>query len=225
MNKKLERELNGPSATEVILGAILSLVLGAALAAVYLVLKPVATVKEIPKEPAEGVVYYIEGSRNSANAREAVAKHKSFLQGGTVVLNEDELNALAAAATAPATPAKADGKAAPAAPPQSVAAGSPNFRIRDGVLQIGVPVNLNVAGFSQKVIVQARGGFEKQGERFVFAPNEYYVGSCPLQNLPVAKGLVMKKVAGAAAVPEDLSAAWGKLSDVAVEGSTLKLTM
>lgn len=222
MNKKLERELNGPSWTEVILGVVLSLVLGAALAAVYLVFKPVATVREMPKEPAEGVVYYLEGSRDSSKARDAMAKQTSFIRGGTIVVNEEELNALAAAATAPAP--KADPKAAtPAA--QSVAAGVPNFRIRDGVMQIGVPVSLNVAGFSQRVILQARGGFEKHGDVFVFAPSELYVGSCPLQNLPVAKGIVMTKVLGAAKVPEELAAAWGNLSDVTVEGSTLKLTM
>jgi hypothetical protein len=222
MNKKLERELNGPSWTEVILGVVLSLALGATLAAVYLVFKPVATVREMPKEPAEGVVYYLEGARNSSKARDAAAKQASFIGGGTVVLNEEELNALTAAATAPAP--KADGKKDPAAA-QSVAAGAPNFRIRDGVMQIGVPVNLNLAGFAQRVIVQARGGFEKHGDIFVFAPSELYVGSCPLQNLPAAKGIVMKKVLGAAKVPEDLAAAWGNLSDVTVEGSTLKLTM
>lgn len=222
MNKKLERELNGPSATEVILGAVLSLVLGAALAAVYLVLKPVSTAKELPKEPVEGVVYYLEGSRDSSKAREALTKRKNFIEGGTIALSEDELNTLVAA-VAPA--AKADAKAAASTATQSVAAGAPNFRIRDGVLQIGLPVNVNVAGFSRRVIVQARGGFEKHGDLFAFEPSEFYVGSCPLQNLPAAKGIVTKKVLGAVVVPEELAAAWSRLSDVTIDGSTLKLTM
>jgi hypothetical protein len=225
MNRKLERELNGPSATEVILGAALSLVLGAVLAAVYLVLKPVSTVKEMSKEPVAGVVYYLEGSRDSSKAREAMSKQKNLIQGGTIALNEDELNALAAAATVPAVAAKAGDKAPASAAPQSVAAGSPNFRIRGGVLQIGVPVNVNVAGLSQRVIVQARGGFAKHGDTFVFQPTEFYVGSCPLQNVPVAKAIVMKQVLGAVSMPQDLAAAWRKLSDVTVEGSTLTLTM
>ncbi len=214
-----------PSWTEVIVGAILSLVLGAVLAAAFLILKPVATVRELPKEPDARVVYYIEGSRDSNRARQATAKQRTFLQGGTVALNEDELNALAApsGANAAAKPGQAPGTEVSA--DQMLTAGTPNFRIRDGVLQVGVPVRVSVVGFDRRVIVQARGGFERSDEGFVFDPDELYLGSCPVQRLPVVSGMVMKKFLAGAKVPEDLAAAWSEVSDVKVEGSSLHVTM
>ncbi len=206
-----------PSWTEVILGAILSLLLGVALAAVFLVLKPVETVREMPKEPNPDVVYFLEGTRDSNRSRQATAKQRTFVEGGTVVLNEDELNVLASPATPP--------KKADVDPEQMLTAGSPNFRIREGVMQIGVPVRVSVAGIDRRVIVQARGGFEKRGDVFVFSPDELYVGSCPLQRLPVVSGLVMKTFLAGANVPEELAAAWRNVAEVKVEDSSLQLTM
>lgn len=205
-----------PSWTEVILGAILSVLLGIVLAAAHLVLKPVETVREPPKEPNPSVVYYLEGTRDSNRARQAMAKQRAFVEGGTVVLNEDELNALAS----PATPKKAD-----AEPEQMLTAGSPNFRIREGVMQIGVPVRVSVAGLDRRVIVQARGDFEKRGEVFVFSPDELYLGSCPVQRLPLVPRFVMKKFLAGANVPEELATAWKNVSEVKVEGSSLHVTM
>ncbi|ACB77095.1 hypothetical protein [Opitutus terrae] len=220
MNKKLERELHGPSWTEVILGAVLSLLLGVVLAAVYLVLKPVAAVKELPKEPATDVVYYLEGTRDLTKARQAAAKQKAFVQGGSVVLNEDELNTLLGL-----TPAVAKSEAEAAAAEKTITPGTPNFRIRDNVLQIGVPVQIKVLGFAQNVIVQARGGFAQRGDRWVFDPTEFYVGSCPLQRLPAVEGMLVKQVMAGATIPEDVAAAWQRLTGVAVEGSALRLTV
>lgn len=230
MSKKTDRELNGPSWTEVILGAFLSLVLGVALAAVAMVLKPAAIVKELPKEPDPGVVYYVEGSRDTAKGRQAVAKQKAFLEGGSVVLNEDELNLLTAPSSTPLPPAKPAAKgAAPEAPlPPAeavVTAGAPNFRMRGEVLQVGVPVRLSVAGLDEKVVVQARGKFEKNGELFVFSPSEIYVGSCPLQRLPVVRSYLLKRFLAQATIPDDLAAAWRKLENVTVENGALHLTM
>lgn len=231
MSIKSEREINGPSWTEVLLGAALSFALGVALSAVALVLKPATTVKELPKDADPAVVYYIEGSRDSTKSRLAVEKQKSFIQGGSVVLNEDELNLLASpnATPAPKKPGEKPGKSEkPAAEPpaeKTITAGTPNFRVRDDVLQIGVPLRVSVAGFDQRVIVQARGSFVKQGDVFVFDPQELYVGSCPLQRIPAARSFLMGKFIAAAAIPEDLSTAWRKLENVAVEKSALHLTV
>ncbi len=206
-----------PSWTEVILGAILSTLLGVALAAVFLVLKPVETVRELPEEPEANVAYFLEGTRDANRARQATAKQRTFLEGGTVVLNEDELNVLASPATPP--------KKAEAVPEQMLTAGSPNFRVRESVMQIGVPVRVSVAGIDRRVIVQARGGFEKRGEVFVFSPDELYFGSCPMHRVPVVAGWVMNKFVSGASLPEELAAAWRNVSDVKVEDSSLHLTL
>lgn len=228
MSSKIERQRNGPGWGEVILGAILSLVLGAVLAATFLIFKPVAAVKEVPKDAPAGMVYYIEGTRN-AGSSEAEAKQRQFVQGGTVDLREDDLNVLlggkpAAPTPKPAAKGKEGAKdAAPAA--KMIAAGSPNFRIRAGVMQIGVPVHVSALGLDEQVIVQARGGFERKGNEFVFSPAEFFVGSCPVQRLPGVSRLLINRLVAAAAVSPELAAAWSRVTDATIEGATLHLTV
>jgi hypothetical protein len=239
MSAKNIRGAHEPSWTEVTLGAVLSVALGAVIGAVLLVMRPVSTVKEPPKEAdrVAGTVYYVEGSRDSGKARQAPAKRKQFAQGATVAVTEDEINSFIAPPPPPAPAAKpkssekakAGDKAAPAAAAPSgdlLTPGSPNFRIREGVVQIAVPVTVSLFGLiEQKVLVVARGAFAKKGDTFAFDSNTLYVGSCPMQRLPFAAGFVEKKVLGALAVPEDIAAAWPKLADVKAEGNTLTLAM
>ena len=227
-----------PSWTEITLGAVLSVALGVVLGAVLLVLRPVTVVKELPKEAdrAPGIVYYPEGSRDSAKAKQAAAKRKLFAQGKTVTATEDEINSFIApppVVAKPKTPAPAKpgekAAPAPAAPAPSgemLTAGSPNFRIRDDRMQLAVPVTISLFGvFEQQVTVLARGGFEKQGEVFTFTPETLYLGSCPMERLPFARGYVLKKFFSLVPVPEDIATAWPKLAAVSVEGNTLKLAM
>lgn len=224
MSSKVERALYGPSWTEVILGALLSIILGVVLGALYLVLKPVAKVKELPKETASGVVYYLEGSRDSTKARGVGDKQKAFLAGRPVAFTEDELNAMFASSAPAAKPGE---KAEPASEFKGSGAfvpGAPDFRIRAGQFQLAVPLRVSVFGFTDIVPLQARGSFAKQGDRFAFVPTEIYAGSCPVQNVPGLRGYVMKKLTFVDALPEDQRTAWGKLADVSVDGATLKLT-
>lgn len=226
---KVDRKIHGPGWGEVILGAILSLLLGIVLGALLLILKPVEIAKEMPKEPVPGTLYYVEGIRgDSSSARQALAKRKAFVEGQSVKLTEQELNALAQAA-APSTPAaKQEEKGQPtepAKPAETVAIGIPNVRIRENVMQVGVPVTVNVLGLEHKVIAQARGGFTKQGNVFVYDPAEMYFGSCPVQRLPFLSDYIRKKLAGGQPIPEDIAAAWPKLANVSIEGNTLNLAM
>ncbi len=230
MSKKIDRAVHSPSWAEVILGAALSLVLGVVLGAALLVIKPVAQVKELPKEADRDAkaVYYIEGSRDGAKARQALAKRKALVDGQSVEASEDELNSLVGAAPAPAAPKPGAKKEEKAAPPPArtddiITAGTPNFRIRDGEMQIGIPVTINAIG--QKVIVQARGGFVKKGEGFVFEPSQLYLGSCPVQRLPFLAGFVGSKIFGAQAIPEDIATAWKKATNVTIEKNTVKVAM
>jgi hypothetical protein len=231
MSKKIDRAMHGPSWTEVILGAVLSVVLGVVLGVVLLVLKPVTIVKtekDLPKERKGDQVFYLEGSRDASKAKDALAKRKAFAAGRSVNVTEEELNSLitptpAAPAPAGAKPAE-KGKAADKSGANGyLAVATPNFRIRDNVMQIGVPVTINL--LDQKIIVQARGGFTKQGDTFVFDPSEFYFGSCPIQRLPYLQGYVTKKIFETQPLPEDIAAQWPKLANVSIDGNTLKLAM
>lgn len=230
---KIDRTLHGPSWTEVILGAVLSLLLGIVLAMAVLIIRPVVVVKELPKpeERKRDTVYYVEGSMSTSKAAQAVAKRKSFLEGQSVTVTEDEVNAILladSAMTKAGSAALADksGKATAAetAGGDTLALGTPNVRIREGVLQVGAPVTLNALGLSEKVIVQARGGFAKQGDAFTYHPSEIYVGSLPVQRLPIISGYVRNRILTARQIPDDIAAAWRKLSDVSVEGNAIRLS-
>lgn len=230
----------------------MSIVLGVALGIVVLAMKPLAGVREMPKEPVAGAIYYVVGSRDTSKAKQAPAKRKTFAQGGSVNVTEDEVNSFLAAppppvpapgakpkagekakaptpapvpAKAPA-PAKAGEKGAPVvAGGEMLAVGEPNFRFRDGGVQITVPVTVNVLGLEQHLTVLAKGGFVKKGDAFKFEAETLYLGSCPVQRVPFLNSFVASKFLGSQAVPEDIAAAWPKVVSVAVDGSVLKLTM
>ena len=73
------------------------------------------------------------------------------------------------------------------------------------------------------MIVQTRGGFEKQGSTFVYEPNEFYVGSLPVQRLPFIASYARDQFLDASAVPEDIRTAWMKLASVSIDGNVLNL--
>ena len=234
MSTKVSRALHGPSWTEVILGAAISLLLGVVLGAALLVLRPPVVAKTPPKETerVRGAVYYIEGSRDTAKAREAPQKRQAFVGGQSVTVSEEELNALVSmppsGATAPAKVAekgKDAARATAAAVAEMLTIGSPNFRIQEGGLQLAVPVTVNTFDLGLKLIAQARGGISKQGGSFAFDAKEMYLGSCPVQRLPVLAGYVRERIIAAQALPDDVKGSWAKLASVTIEGSKLKLTM
>jgi hypothetical protein len=230
-DKKVEKALYGPSTFEVALGAGLGLLAGVALACVYLVFKPVQAVKEAPKEPVKGVVYYRAGNLDSAKSRSWQAKLATFMQGGAVVANEEELNAWASslhAAPAPAA-AKPGEKAAPAAPATPAAseflsASGLNFRLDGDRLHVAQKVLLNYYGVTKEVVFQASGTFARGGSGYVFAPTEVYFGSCPLHAVPGAVGVLTKALLAKQKVPDDFRTAWAKVAEIGVEGGLLKVT-
>jgi hypothetical protein len=219
MRSKIDRALYGPSWTEVIIGAVFSVLIGVVLAAAWLVFKPVVKVTELPKAPVAGDVYYIAGSDSSTRGRQWMRKRQLFTEGTTISLNEDELNT-AMANLVPQSADKVDAdKSAMLVP------GGVNFRIRDGLLQIAAPVQLSVAGVQAKVQVNAQGVFVHKSSGFVFVPVRLYVGSCRVDRLPVVAGMILHRVMESVNVPPDLMASWDKLTDVAVAGDHLQLTM
>jgi len=138
-----------------------------------------------------------------------------------------------AAAKAPGKPAPAAAaapaeEAAPAeAPPtELITCGAVNFRIRGGVIQVGLPSTVTVVGGYQfPVVVQARGGFEKRDDMHVFVPDEFMIGSFPLHRFPQAVEYLMKKAMANEALPPELLGSWKKVKTVVVDDKTLKLTI
>jgi len=207
--------------TEVVLGAFLSIILGILLVALYLVTKPVETARGLPKEPVPGVVYFLEGSKDSNKGRFCNVRQQQLVSGRAVTLIEDELNA-AAAGLKPPAPMK--GEEAAEVKKSALSVGTANFRVREGELQVGVPLTLNTFDLGLSAIVQARGVFEKRGDKHVFVPSTLLVGSCRVEKLPIVSSYVMGRVYSAFTVPEELGAALAKLSEVSLAGAQLRLT-
>lgn len=235
-NTKLEKALYGPSMTEVALGAILGLIIGVLVAAVYLVFKPVVIVKQLPKEISRSTVYYVPGSESSAKSKGWQAKQKLFAAGSAFQMSEEELNAWAATLGAPtstAKPAKPADKAKPPGKPEDKAApaeaflipSAPNFRIVDGKLQIGLKCTLNYFGLTYDVTVQATGNFRKSGDQLQFEPESVFMGSCPLHLLPAASNALVSALVAKQKKTDELRLAWTKLTAVTIEGGVVKFAV
>jgi hypothetical protein len=223
MKSKLRRKLDGPGWVEVIFGAALSLLLGVLFAVAFLVFKPVTTVKELPKEPEKNMVYFIEGSRETSKTRQVTTKQRQMAQGQSVLLNHDELNTLVIPPKVPRDPKNLE-LAQEEASDQAITPGVPNFRIEEGVMQIGVPVTLKAYDTEHQIILQTRGGFAKVGDTVVFQPKELYVGSCPLERLPAVRDFVIKQIFAKAKLPDEVVALWQNVDEATIEGSMLRLT-
>lgn len=214
--KKVERALYGPSVMEVTFGAVLSVTLGALLGAMTLIMTPVERVREVPEEAAVGQVFYVEGSRSGG---QYLRKRQLLLEGGTaeLTLSEADLNAWIAATATPVN----EGASGGLLTPQSI-----NFRVAGDRLQIGVPSTLSLFGLvTQEVILQARGGFERRGSRFVYVPEEFKVGGLATERFPGVASFLVGRLLGAQEPPEEMVVAWDALRDVRVVGNSLVLTL
>ena len=246
VSSKIERAKYGPGMFEVFFGVLLSLLLGAVVAVVYLALQPVQVGAPDPKVEPVGPVTYIQGTKDGDRGKQWLRKKQLFTEGTSVEVNEDELNAWITAGTTPEPPKAADAKkptpaapakpAAPPAPPAPAAPalyggflqlGTPNFRIANGVLQIGseCELDLDMIGVKRPIILQASGRIVKNEGKWVFVPDQLYAGSCPIHKLPGVATFVFDRLFANDKVPEDIAAAWKKLTRVAIEGNSLTLTM
>ncbi len=216
-SKKIERELYGPGLAEVTLGAVLSLLLGAVVAAGYLAAQPVDTVRYLPREPDPDRVYYITGSSRSSLGKGWLRKKQELLQPGAtrIELSEDELNTWLGSSEMQADQSEQ--------PEGIISLKRMNFRLADDMLQVGLPCDVSVAGFNRSLVVQTRGNFERSGDQFVYAPTEVMVGHLAAHRLPLVGALVAGRLETIHELPPELQEAWKTLKEVSVEGDQLVL--
>jgi hypothetical protein len=250
VSSKIEKAKYGPGMVEIFFGVLLSLLLGAVVAVVYLALQPVQVGAPDPKTGPVGTVSFVQGTQDLDRGKQWLRKKQLFTEGTSVEVNEDELNAWITAGTAPEPTKPADAKkpgpaapakpgapapgAAPAKPgaPDEPAAGliefgTPNFRIANGVFQMGSEgqLNLDMLGVKRPIVLQAAGRFARIEGKLTFVPDQFYIGCCPLHKLPWVGGFILEHVLANENIPEDIAAAWKKVSSVVIDGNVLKLTM
>lgn len=227
-----------PGLIEILVGSVLSVLLGAVVAATILLLKPVEILKEPPKDKALDAtrIYYFEGRKDYTAGQRWRFKRDSLVQGHTVAISEDELNAWVEniypklpIETRP--PAKPKGKGKEALPPKKddgpqpfIQTGTPNFRITSESLRIGVVYYVNCLGYSFQIVAQTDGTFEKprdDEDPIYYQPTTLYLGSLPVHKLLLLKGLVFNQVVNTFEFPADMMETWTKLSAVRVENREL----
>ena len=220
-NKKIERALNGPGYFEIIFGVVLSLALGVLLAAVHLVFKPVEVVAKPPETAERGQVYFLDGAVNSSKAHQWKRKRQMLAEGTSadVLFSEEELNAWVASA------APQPQKGAAANPDALFTPERVNFRIKNGVLQVGLLGKLTALGLNLDMVFQTRGKFVPSDNGYTFVADELYLGSLPVHMVPNLTPFIMERILAAQALPEDLKATWKKLKLVAVEDTSLHLVL
>jgi hypothetical protein len=235
--------LRAPSLFEIFFGSILSVVLGALLAATILILKPVEVLTEAPKDKTldPTKIYYFQGSKEYTPSQRWRFKRDALVQGHSVRLNEDEINTwiedvypkLPIELKKTAKP-KPQGKAgaAPAKEADSsqpfVQTGTPNFRLTSETLRMGVVYYVNLFGYASfQIVAQSEGTFEKpkdDADPIQFKPSTFYVGSLPVHKLLMLKSLFFGRVLDTFEFPADVTGAWAKLADVKVENRELVFT-
>jgi len=236
MSKKETRSEDEGSWVGAVFAAVLSVGLGAMVAATILVLRPVVAVAVLPKieQIDPKAVYYLEGLRDAVKASSAVAKRKAFAEGKSIVVTEQEINSLLA--SAPSSVKRRGAAIAPGAKAGAADQGKPRttlfgygsfgdplVRIREGNFSVGLP--LTIEGLDRKIIVQAHGSFQKSGNTFSFAPATLYLGSLPVHRVPFLANYLVSLVLTGQEFPADIKSAWPGLTAVTLAGDTLKLAM
>ncbi len=216
---KKKNEQKGPKPYEVIIGAFLSIVLGALLAVGYLVVQPVEEADELPAEATREArtIYFVEGETGSAVEYNWQPKYAAVEAGssGTISLVEQELNLWVAAAFEDLQEEVVEGFV-------TIVPRSLNFRIHDGEMQIASELDMSVFGMGREVIAQAYGTFVQRDGRFVFQPNRLYLGGFKVPHDRLA-AFMFDQVYAAFDITEELVDGWTRLSDVRLEEDTLIL--
>jgi len=238
--------LRAPSLFELLFGSILSVLLGALLAATILILKPVEILTEAPKDKSldPTKIYFFQGSKEYTPSQRWRFKRDALVQGHAVRLNEDEINTwvedvypkLAIEVKKPAKP-QAKGKSKDAAAPAKEAdssqpfiqTGTPNFRMTAETMRVGVVYYVNLFGYASfQVVAQAEGTFEKpkdETEPVKFVPSTFFLGSLPVHKLLMLKNLIFARVVDTFEFPEDVKASWAKATEVKVVNRELVFTV
>jgi hypothetical protein len=220
MASSIERK--SPGVISAFVGAVLSLVLGAILAAVHLAAQPVEVLKTAPKEDEEaGKLYCVLGTPGSPSGRAWRTKHDALTENtrGEVVLTEAELNAWAENTFEPAK-LEDDVKGRTL----MILAGAPNFRFVGTELQIALVNTFNFFGSEYPLVLQARGGFEKADSGWRFVADEARLGALPLHKVPALFPLLADRF-GAAQPPPVVEKVLREAREITVRDDTLVIAL
>jgi hypothetical protein len=218
-------EVPGPFG--IIIQILSGAVVGLLIAGVYLALKPVKVMDAQAAAKTAGdksttvernVVVYVPGNPGNPNGQQWRLRERAFLEKAPagVAANEQDVNRWLAT-----TYGAVDRKVELKELDLTLQPLPPLCRISGAEMQLGLEFQCAMGKSKKSVVAQARGHFEKDGDRQVFVPTSVYLGSCPL---PGKLGsMLFDKLSAAYPAPDAVSASWKAVTSAKVEESQLKL--
>ncbi|GHC02608.1 hypothetical protein [Cerasicoccus arenae] len=222
MAKKKKKSSEGSLGGSIVLGAVTALI-GLFLGILALALDPVSEMRDQPAEDKieAKTVYFILGKDRGGNYK---GKERAFMerQTGALRLSEEELNRWAVDTFKFSKPKKGEEENVGMI---NLKPSAPNFRITDGIFQIGMSVEVIAFGQKHKMRYQAKGDFVPTAEGYAFEPSSSYLGSAHLPSVGVAPfvGDTLFGVFQNAEQYAALHEAWISLTSVTIDGNSLVL--
>lgn len=207
-----------PGIVGIVFGAFSAIALGALLGCFHLASKPVQVVSTLPNEPVAGTRYFVQGAAGSGSTWERKLERLKTAS-GEFGLTEADLNGWATAGFAEAKVEDAESI------PVMIVAGKPNFRIQGTELQVGAINRVLFFGSPSPLVLQAKGGFEREGSKWVFAPKESFLGGLALHRVPALQSLVAGRFGAKDALPEDVKNLLARATQISVVNGEVLLRM
>lgn len=219
--RKRKQESSGTLTTvfEIMFGGIA----GAAVAAIWLVLKPVQITDSPPRDadepPARHAVDYRPGKLGLVRESQVRIKERAVMQqsDAEVSLSEQEINRWLVTRFGASTATDVLGLGIEMRPEP------PIVRMAGEEMQVGVVYSFSGYDTKKNMVLQATGHFDRMNSgNFEFVPAKAYLGSCPLPSGFVSR-FVLKTFLSGFAVSDELKQAWSGLRDVVLGDGNLKL--
>lgn len=195
-------------------------VLGFMLGVAHLALIPTQTVRRLPAadERNPRMVYYVQPPGGTSATYDVRVNELSAGPAGTIRVSLADMNSWSAATFSFVPPTEDESNIA-------IIPSAPRFNIVDGMLNVSTLLEVKAYGKSYKLLLQTQGTFIQTGTGVEFVPTETCLGSARLPSHVVAPMVndFIFQVFTSSEVMTPLVRGWDQLSDVSIEGDTLKL--
>ena len=195
-----------------LLGALVGVVIGGLVAAIFLVTHPVKVVTEVPEKFEPAMHYVLKGRTGGGDAWKYKANE---LQEGTgeVTFLETELNRWAASFKTDFPEEK---------PSLYIEPQRPVFRLEGDKLLVSAPAEAGFGAWKRTITLSLEGEFVPDQSTLRIEPDQLYLGS--LRVIGPAKNLVWKKISSAYTLDEEFESLWSSVGTANIQESQLILT-
>jgi hypothetical protein len=210
-----------PGLFTILTSVVLGVSLGALLAVMHLISRPVEIVSAFPKEPVPGVRYSLEGvSGSMAGTRWKIKTQRIADKApGGYSFTDAELNAWAGSTFRKAEVLKDQ------TPRFALLTGVPNFRIEGERLKIVTANDLIIFGWLVELVIEAEGTFAKEADGWHYVPSELHLGGFPAHKMPILASLLVKRLGTSSFVPAETVGVMASATDIGIASDALVVKM